>query len=172
MKNTKKILVVDDDVDVQNIIKTILTNEGYNVIIASGKKEGFELLKSEKPDLAILDVMMSTKFEGFELAKQIRDLAEFKNLPLLIQTSIYVLETTDNDIIKYTHELRNSMNDEELKVLLVQNPYTGEAGIDYFDEEKKNVWVSISGFIKKPIESKKLLPQVAKFLPQSEKINA
>jgi len=164
MNSTKKILVVDDDIDVINVLQTILKNEGYEVVYANGKNEGLELLKAEKPDLAIFDVMMSTRFEGFELAKAVRELDEFKNLPVILQTSIYVIETSENDMIKLAHEFRKSMDNKELDALLVQNTITGEAGIDYYDENKKNVWVPVSAFVKKPVDSKVLLPLIEKFL--------
>lgn len=162
MNTTKKILVVDDDIDVINILETILSNEGYKVISANGKKEGLEKLKAEKPDLAILDVVMSTQFEGFEMAKEIKE--NFSDIPVLLQTSIYVLETTENDIIKIAHEYRKSMTDKELNVILVRNPVTLEAGIDYIDETRKTHWIPVNGFIKKPVDSKKLLPQIEKIL--------
>jgi len=52
MKNLPKILIVDDDEDVLNIIETVLSNEGFQVVKARNKIEGFERIKSEKPDLA------------------------------------------------------------------------------------------------------------------------
>ena len=58
---TKKILIVDDDIDVITIIETILKKEGYTVISANDKKEGMKKIREEKPDLAILDVMMTTQ---------------------------------------------------------------------------------------------------------------
>ncbi|MBN2892793.1 MAG: response regulator [Bacteroidales bacterium] len=164
MNTTKKILVVDDDIDVINILQTILTNEGYQVVTANGKKEGLEKLNAEKPDLAILDVMMSTHFEGFELAKAIRDTKEFSHIPVVMQTSIYVMETSENDMIKMAHEFRKTISNKELDVLLIQNTVNGEAGIDYIDENKKTIWVPVNGFIKKPVDSKKLLPQIEKLL--------
>ena len=160
MKTEKTILVVDDDVDVINILQTILSNEGYRVLTANDKKEGMKKMKAEKPDLAILDVMMTTKYEGFEMAKEIRDSAELKNTPVLLQTSIYVMETSDNDMIKMAHEFRKSLTDKELQVLLIKNSVTGEAGIDYIDESNKPIWVSVNGFIPKPVDSKRLLPQI------------
>ncbi|MBN2662423.1 MAG: response regulator [Bacteroidales bacterium] len=164
MNTTKKILVVDDDIDVINIIETILSNQGYQVITANNKTQGLEKLHSEKPDMAILDVVMTTLFEGFEMAKEIRQNPDFKNLPILLQTSIYVLETTENDIIKIAHEYRKTMNDKELNVILVRNAITLEAGIDYIDENKTTHWVPVNGFLKKPVESKKLLPEIKKLI--------
>ncbi len=164
MNTTKKILVVDDDIDVINILQTILSNQGYKVLTANGKNEAIDKLKAEKPDLAILDVMMSTQFEGFELAEEIKNTQEIKDTPILFQTSIYILETTENDIIKIAHEFRKTMNDKELNVILVKNTITNESGIDYIDEKRKTHWIPVNGFIKKPVDSKKLLPQIEKII--------
>ncbi len=161
---SKKILVVDDDIDVINIIETILTNEGYTVVTANDKVEGWKKMQSEKPDLAILDVMMTTHFEGFEMAKQIIESPEFKNVPVLIQTSIDVLQTNQQDVVRMAHEYRKSMSSRDIDVLLLENVDTGKAGIDYLAEDGKSVFIPVNGFIKKPVDSKKLLPAIAKLL--------
>ena len=67
----KKILVVDDDAIILDALSTILVTEGYKVITSDNKKEAFKLAKAALPDLAILDVMMATHYEGFELAKDL-----------------------------------------------------------------------------------------------------
>lgn len=160
----KKILIVDDDIDVINIIETILTNEGYQVVTANGKVEGLAKLKSEKPDLAILDVMMSTHFEGFELAQDILASTDLNKTPILIQTSIDVLQTSEQDVVKMAHEYRKSMSSRDIDVLLVENKETKQAGVDYLNEEGKSIFFPVSGFIKKPVDSKKLLPAIAALL--------
>jgi len=83
-----KILLVDDDPDLIIAVQTILENKGYEVAAAYNKKEGLELLLSEKPDLAILDVMMEGSHDGFELARTIKQVPEFKNLPIIMLTSV------------------------------------------------------------------------------------
>jgi CheY-like chemotaxis protein len=98
METNKKILIVDDDIDVITAIETILTKEGYEVHSAMNKKEGIEMLRSIKPNLAILDVMMTTQFEGFELAEYILNNPEFKDIPFLMQSSIDILMTSNASI--------------------------------------------------------------------------
>jgi CheY-like chemotaxis protein len=83
MKNNK-ILVVDDDVDVVAVIQTILENEGFEIVTAHNKVDGIKKAMETKPALAILDVMMTTHFEGFELAKELYDAPELTHIPRLI----------------------------------------------------------------------------------------
>lgn len=84
----KKILIVDDDKDLLIAIQAILENNDYHVTTANNKLEGWEKLKAEKPDLAILDVMMDTNHEGFEFAREIKNESNFRDLPLIMLTSI------------------------------------------------------------------------------------
>jgi CheY-like chemotaxis protein len=83
-----KILIIDDDVDLIEALKVILTGAQYAVITASNKTEGIEKITSEKPALIVLDVMMSTWQDGFELSRELKNNPEFKNIPILMLTSI------------------------------------------------------------------------------------
>ena len=74
-----KILIVDDDVDYTLSLQAILENQQYDVITAVNKTEGMEKAKLVKPDLVILDVMMDTTQEGFEMSRELRKVPEFKN---------------------------------------------------------------------------------------------
>ena len=164
MEKVKKILIVDDDIDVINIVQTILENEGYRVITANGKDEAIEKAKVENPDLAICDVMMSTHFEGFELAKEFTTADEFKNMPVLIQTSINVFSSPDEDAMRFARNYRNEMNDHNLDVLLVENPNTGKAGVDYKNENGEIIWLPVDGFIRKPVKAQNLIEAINKAL--------
>lgn len=88
MSKTKKILLVDDDIDLIAMNKTVLEKNGYTVIEAYNGKEGIEMAKKELPDLIVLDVMMSTSSEGFDTARALRNQEETKNIPLLMLTSV------------------------------------------------------------------------------------
>jgi CheY-like chemotaxis protein len=83
-----KIMIVDDDPDYINVVKAILENEQYTVVTAGNKTEGMEKIRAEKPDLAILDVMMNAWQDGFEMSRQLKKDPQFKNMPVLILTAV------------------------------------------------------------------------------------
>jgi two-component system alkaline phosphatase synthesis response regulator PhoP len=87
MKEKAAILVVDDDPDIRDSIAIILTSHDYTVHTASNGKEAVQALEEKKPDLMILDIMMATDTEGFDLAYDLRERAEFKSLPIIMLTS-------------------------------------------------------------------------------------
>ena len=160
----KKILLVDDDIDVITILQAILQKENYQVVAAANKAEGMKLIRDEKPDLAILDVMMTTPYEGFEMGEELRNDAQLKNIPFLILTSIDVLITTKPDVQAMAREFRRNPGYKELQVLLVKDIVTEKAGIDYLAEDGRTVWFPVDGFLSKPVEAKKILPAVKKIL--------
>ena len=164
MESKKKILIVDDDIDVITVIETILTKHGYEVHSAMSKKEGLEMLRSVKPNLAILDVMMTTHFEGFELAQEILKNQEFKDIPILIQSSIEVLMTSNASMQTVAREYRQDPNFKDLQVLLLKSNYDGSAGIDYKAEDGQSHWFPVKGFIRKPVDASKLLPEIEKHI--------
>ncbi len=161
---TRKILIVDDDIDVITVLSAILTREKYEVVTAGNKAEGLEVARREKPDLAILDVMMTTRHEGFELASEFSKDAQLKKIPILMQTSIDVLVTTKASVQEMAREYRKDPNYKELQVILLKDMHTDTAGIDYLDDNGSNIWVPVSGFVRKPVDAKKLLPELKRLL--------
>jgi len=87
MENAK-IVVVDDDQDIRDSLQVILEGRQYTVVTAADKAEGMEKIKTEKPDLAILDVMMSTWEDGFEMARELKKDSQFKDMPILMLTGV------------------------------------------------------------------------------------
>ena len=87
MENAK-IVVVDDDQDIRDSLQVILEGRQYTVVTAADKTEGMEKIKTEKPDLAILDVMMSTWEDGFEMARELKKDSQFKDMPILMLTGV------------------------------------------------------------------------------------
>ena len=162
----KKIMIVDDDIDVINMLSAILKKENYQVFAAENKQEALALAKKEKPDMAILDVMMTTHYEGFELAQDLKKDPAFNNIPVLMQTSIEVLITTKASVQEMAHEYRKDPNYKELQVILLKDVNTGAAGIDYLTEDGRTVWIPVDGFIAKPVDAGRLIPEVKRLLKQ------
>ncbi len=84
----KKILLIDDDVDLVLINKAHLEKAGYRVYAAYNGREGLEKMKEIHPDLVLLDVMMTSVGEGFEVARSIREDETLKSIPILMLSSV------------------------------------------------------------------------------------
>ncbi len=82
-----KILVVDDDPNVQRLLQYTLKQEGYEVLSAVDGAEGFRLWASELPDLILLDVMLP-KLDGYQVAQKIRaEEGEGSHIPIIMLTA-------------------------------------------------------------------------------------
>ena len=90
-----KILIIDDDPDIVTAVRLTLEGAGHQIVAANSGKEGLEKIKAEHPELVILDVMMETHTEGFQLALKLHspdpasDLKQFKDTPILMLTAIH-----------------------------------------------------------------------------------
>lgn len=88
MSKRNKILLVDDDRELIESNKLLLESEGFEVHVAYDGKSGLEQAKLVKPDLMILDVMMATDTEGFDVSRDIPKIPELQGLPVIILTGI------------------------------------------------------------------------------------
>lgn len=85
----KKILIVDDDPDIRDVLSLVLEAQGYQVSIASDGLECFVQLGKDKPDLLILDLLMP-KMDGFAVYKELQNprWAAYRDMPILVLTSV------------------------------------------------------------------------------------
>lgn len=86
MDNKKTIMVVDDNPDIITIVRTILEGRGFNVLSASGGIELLNMLKTEKPDLIILDIMMP-EMDGLEVLTRLKGVTDTANIPVILLTA-------------------------------------------------------------------------------------
>lgn len=84
---TKKILLVDDDLDLLEQNKILLEAKGYTVVTADNMKSAMETFQKEKPDAAILDLIMEEHDAGFILAHKIKKDPYGKTIPVFLLTS-------------------------------------------------------------------------------------
>jgi len=82
----KKILIVEDESDIAQLVKMYLDKEGYHTAVAKTGMEGLKSLSSERPDLLILDLMLP-EMDGLELCKKIRSKPETALLPIIMLTA-------------------------------------------------------------------------------------
>ncbi|MGE5302898.1 MAG: response regulator [Alphaproteobacteria bacterium] len=86
MNNKKTIMVVDDNPDIITIVRTILEGKGYSVLSATSGPELLNMLKTQKPDLIILDIMMP-EMDGLEVLSRLKGLTETATIPVILLTA-------------------------------------------------------------------------------------
>lgn len=78
------ILVIDDDRDLVNSMKLVLQSQGYQVRHAFNGQNGYKQIQGKAPNLIILDVMMATDTEGFDLAYKLSRDPKYQRIPILM----------------------------------------------------------------------------------------
>lgn len=86
--SAKTILVIDDDIDLVEIIRVTLEREGFDVIDAQSGERGLAVALEKRPDLILLDVMMSQVDEGFQTAYALRQDERTGETPILMLTAV------------------------------------------------------------------------------------
>jgi len=79
----KRILVVDDDADIAKMLKVRIEAEGYEFIGAMEGKEMLEVLKTKKPDVILLDIMLPN-MDGYSILREMRKREEYADIPVII----------------------------------------------------------------------------------------
>jgi CheY-like chemotaxis protein len=131
-----KIVTIDDDPDILDVLRITLEANNYEVHAASNGAEGLRVIKRVRPDLIILDVMMDTVTEGFHVSYELRDkdpkseYREFSKIPIIMLTSI-----------------------------------SQKMGMK-FSPEKDGEYLPVDEFVEKPIRVESLLEKVKKLLPK------
>jgi len=83
----KKILIVDDQKEVRELVEVTLRVGDYQVLPAKSGKEAIDIAKSEKPDLIIMDIMMPGGMDGLEATRALRKDPETKNCRIIMLTA-------------------------------------------------------------------------------------
>jgi len=126
----KRVLLVDDDVDLLDINRLTLERAGFEVLTADNGAEGFRVATSTPVDVAVLDVMMDTPTEGFELARKLRAQEQTKRIPLLMLTSV----NTENEAVG--------------------------SYVRFSDRDRDKDWLPVDRFVDKPITPEDLITLV------------
>ena len=131
----KKILIVDDDSDVILFLSTVLQDQGYQTIDAQDGQEGLEMIRSERPDLVLLDLMMPEK-SGISLLSDMKKDEDLKKIPVIMVTGV------------------SGETGIDLESFLKRGPDRGGGTLPLGPE----------GYIEKPIDPAKLITLIKEFL--------
>jgi len=91
MAGSLKVLVVDDDKDFRESVKSLLESHGYIVLEADSGREGLRKVVEQKPDIIVLDIVMECDSEGYGVNQAIKyqdTYADYRNIPIVMTSSI------------------------------------------------------------------------------------
>ena len=83
----KKVLIVDDDVDIRKVVSKLVEKSGYQAIEAKNGVEGMGKVKEDKPDLIILDMLMP-KESGIRMYHELKTEGPLKDIPVIVLSAI------------------------------------------------------------------------------------
>jgi CheY-like chemotaxis protein len=86
--NTRKILIVDDQVEILERLSHLLKGSGWNVITATNGQEALMKVKLGRPDAIVLDMIMP-EMDGFEVARTLKSHPSYRAIPIVAATSLY-----------------------------------------------------------------------------------
>jgi two-component system, OmpR family, response regulator VicR len=84
--NTKVILCIEDEQEMIDLIRLILSRRGFEILGANGGKEGLEIIRKTHPDLVLLDLMMP-EMDGWEVYQQMKADETTRNIPVIVVTA-------------------------------------------------------------------------------------
>lgn len=85
-KEEQRVVCIEDEPEMIDLVRLILGRKGFNVIGANGGVEGLEIVRREKPDLVLLDLMMPD-MDGWEVYQQIKADEDLKEIPVVVVTA-------------------------------------------------------------------------------------
>jgi len=83
MENPARIIIIDDNPDFLFTMETFLKRNGFETLTAEGGQKGLDLIKEERPDLILLDVMMESIYSGLDVCKKVRTDPDLKDIPII-----------------------------------------------------------------------------------------
>jgi len=141
MDRPAKVLVVDDDADFLETTRIMLEGGSYRVAVAPGEEEALTEIEAERPDLLIMDVMMSEWNSGFQLMWKLKTDDRYKDIPVLMVTAV----------------------DKEMHIDFARHVNTPNRTAE--DEQ----YLPVDGYIVKPVATAELLKSVGWVLKQAER---
>lgn len=123
-----KILVVDDEIETLNLLKTILEISGFEVITTLNSVDAIKLAEIEKPDVVLPDIMMP-EMDGFTLCKLMREHSLTKDLPIIFVTAYTGNDLDDrSEAVGADHVIKKPINIPELVAAIRKSQALREKG--------------------------------------------
>jgi DNA-binding response OmpR family regulator len=94
----KKILIIDDEPAVVEMIKLIVARQGYQAVSLNSSEKAIEVIKEEMPDLVLLDITMPEK-DGYQICDEVRCAGDIKDIPIIVFTA----QALEKDMIDKSH---------------------------------------------------------------------
>jgi CheY-like chemotaxis protein len=89
MSSAKTVLLVDDDADFVEMNRMLLEQNGYSVRVAYSGRQCLAEVNAARPDIIILDMVMESREDGFEVSRELRNSEHTKSIPLIMITSVH-----------------------------------------------------------------------------------
>jgi CheY-like chemotaxis protein len=137
LRRAKKVVVIEDEPEMVDLVKLILGRKGFELIGAVGGQEGLEAVRREKPDLVLLDLMMPD-MDGWEVYQRMKADVELKDIPVIVVTA--KAESIDKVLGLRASE---SANLSHRKV--IETP--GEALIAFLDQAQMWDYVALQAYV-------------------------
>jgi len=99
VSSQKKVCVVDDNVEIRDIYRIKFQSEGFAVVEASDGEKGLEVIKTERPDIILLDIQMPV-LDGFGVLKALKENPELSKIPVVILSNV-----NSDDVFKKVSDL-------------------------------------------------------------------
>ncbi|MBW1863099.1 MAG: response regulator [Deltaproteobacteria bacterium] len=120
MQNNKKILVIDDEAHIRRVIALKLKKRGYRVVMAANGEEGLNIIKSQRPNVVVSDIMMP-KLDGKSLCEQTNGLKEeWPFLTIIMTCRIFPNEQ------KWINEMQDT--------LFMEKPFSPSRLVEHIDQ--------------------------------------
>ena len=114
----KKILIIEDDVRLRKIYETMLTLDGYEVVMVSTGAEGIAKATSGLPNLIVLDIMLPGGMNGFDVLEQLKRNPTTQQIPVIVLTNLDNARSTVDSIgaVEYIVKTNTSIDDVVKKI--------------------------------------------------------
>ncbi len=117
----KKVCIIDDDPDLREIYMRKFHEQGFDVVLGSDGEEGLKVIRTEKPDVILLDLQMPVK-TGVEVLRELHQDPELMKIPIIVLTNI------DNE------DAYKQVGKFETSFYLVKSLTTPQKAVDYVRE--------------------------------------